>query len=487
MMTREETINFLRKKIEKNPKSILFARLADYYLKQKRVKEALKLCTRGIENNPDYITGNYILAKIYLTMGDHDKAETQLKKVISHDRYFLSAHKHLGDMMAKIGWENKAINHYKDILKLDPMEKEAAQMLDTFSLEETSEETGIFEDTSSITEEINEPEEAAQKTDVDSTEIDKELRKVFDEEKIPEEKPKKNIELEEVTSQDESTSEENKKHEDLKFELPDELQDSEALSTPQTPEAETQDTTDKSEETGSEEKESDAWVLPGDMTEKNISDEKKEGQELEDLEITKPSDQEKETEPPKDESDVTVEKSSPEEIDTSEKITSSKSEENHEEPSEEQDSETESAFDIKEPQEPSPESLDSEKKPTPPEKTEPLTEKKEEQEEIKKTEEIKEPSPPSKPEQSAGDTSEQGKPKKSPEPEKPETDSHPREEKTKEKESAKEDNLVTPTLGEIYSAQGQISKAIEVYKKLLEKNPDNKKYQKKIQELEKEL
>ena len=83
-MTREETINFLRKKLEKNPKSILFARLADFYLKQKRIKEALELCTRGIENNPDYITGDYILAKIYLTMGDHEKAETQFKKVISH-------------------------------------------------------------------------------------------------------------------------------------------------------------------------------------------------------------------------------------------------------------------------------------------------------------------------------------------------------------------------------------------------------------------
>lgn len=485
MMTREETINFLRKKIEKNPKSILFARLADFYLKQKRVKEALELCTQGIENNPDYITGNYILAKIYLTMGDHEKAETQFKKVISHDRYFLSSHKHLADMMAKIGWENKAINHYRDILKLDPMEKEAAQMLETFSLEETAEETEIFEDTSSITEEISEPEEITPKTDEDSTEIDKELRKVFDEE-IPEEKPKRNIELEEITSQDESSSEESKEQEDLTFELPEELNKSDTLFSPQASEAESLKKTDQSEKTASGEEESDAWVIPGDTTEQKNQDEKQKVQELGDLEITKPSDQERETELLKDESDAMVEESSSEEIDTTEKITLSEREEDRVEPSEKQNDEKEPAPDVEEPKEPSLENLDSEKKPTPPEETEPLTEKKEEQEEIEITEEIKEPTLSSKSEESVQDTSEKEKPEKSPEPEKPVADSHTPKEKTKEEKSTKEDNLVTPTLGEIYSAQGQIGKAIEVYKKLLEKHPNNKKYQKKIQELEKQ-
>ena len=42
---------------------------------------------------------------------------------------------------------------------------------------------------------------------------------------------------------------------------------------------------------------------------------------------------------------------------------------------------------------------------------------------------------------------------------------------------------MTTTLGEIYAAQGQFEKAIKVYENLLEKNPDNKHYQEKIEEL----
>ena len=49
------------------------------------------------------------------------------------------------------------------------------------------------------------------------------------------------------------------------------------------------------------------------------------------------------------------------------------------------------------------------------------------------------------------------------------------------------ESFVTPTLGEIYAAQGQYAKAIEVFKTLIRKNPNNDWYQSKIDFLQKKL
>jgi len=483
-MTREETINFLRKKIEKNPKSILFARLADYYLKQKRIKEALELCTKGCEYNPDYITGNYILAKIYLTMGEHEKAETQFKKVISHDRYFLAAHKHLGDMMAKIGWENKAINHYKDILKLDPMEQEASQMLETFSLEEDSDDTEIFYNDFSASEDTNVLDESSQDDDIKTTEIDQELRKVFDEENVSEETTKQDIELEEVTAEDKSATEEEKdtETEDLKFELPDDLNEKETEKDQIS--SETTDEKDKSDETPkavSEDDKSDSWILPGDM-EEEIKTEEKETKNLENLHISKPSEPESKDIQSADEDEPRTEADLDQEINKKEMDSFTETSENTEETEEEKVTDTERESDEYEITPPETHDTDedlrekeiiTESEPAEYKKTLP---EKQETEEIPEKEIITDPE----------SEKQEDQPPEKQDAEKDIQDASSQSvEQKKEIESAdKEDNLVTPTLGEIYSAQGQYSKALDVYKKLLEKNPDNKEYKKKIQELE---
>ncbi len=45
--------------------------------------------------------------------------------------------------------------------------------------------------------------------------------------------------------------------------------------------------------------------------------------------------------------------------------------------------------------------------------------------------------------------------------------------------------LLTPTLGEIYISQGRYEEAVEVFEQLLVQNPDNRRYQKKIQDVKK--
>ncbi|NQT25414.1 tetratricopeptide repeat protein [candidate division KSB1 bacterium] len=129
-MSTEEQITYLESRLEDNPKSLVFARLADLYLDQNRVDEAIQLCTAGVKHNPSYVTGHYILAKAYILSEDYENAESALKQVISHDREFLTAHKLLGDLMRKLGWENKAATHYRDIIQIDPLEEKVRSILE---------------------------------------------------------------------------------------------------------------------------------------------------------------------------------------------------------------------------------------------------------------------------------------------------------------------------------------------------------------------
>ncbi len=122
-------IQYLENRLNKNPKSLLFARLADNYIARGRIDEAIILCKSGIKYHPDYITGYLILSKAFLIKEDYEKAETELKRVLSRDRHYIAAHKYLADLMLKMGWENTAAMHYKDILKIDPLNAEASEKL----------------------------------------------------------------------------------------------------------------------------------------------------------------------------------------------------------------------------------------------------------------------------------------------------------------------------------------------------------------------
>ena len=64
----------------------------------------------------------------------------------------------------------------------------------------------------------------------------------------------------------------------------------------------------------------------------------------------------------------------------------------------------------------------------------------------------------------------------------------PKEEESKEEASKeKDERIVTPTLGEIYAAQGQFAKAIGVFEILARKDPDNEAYKQKIEFLRQRL
>ncbi|MFQ5772099.1 MAG: tetratricopeptide repeat protein, partial [bacterium] len=85
-------VQFLEEHLQKNPDSILFAHLADVYLKMKKVEKAIRVCEEGIKKHPYYVTGHLVLGKCYLANKLYDQAEKEFKRVLHFDPKYLSAH-----------------------------------------------------------------------------------------------------------------------------------------------------------------------------------------------------------------------------------------------------------------------------------------------------------------------------------------------------------------------------------------------------------
>jgi len=447
-MNDEKIIQRLEARLQDNPKSLLFARLADYYLKQDRIDEAIDLCEEGVKHHPSYVTGNFILSKAHLAKNDRDKAEAELKKVLSHDQQYLSAQKELGDLMARTGWENKAVMHYKDILRIDPMDDETRQILNKISYDGSLQDATMPEEKKEDDRTPEVTEEEAPVESMEEADWGEQLEEVIAD-------TTSDIETQEVPKS------EHPAEETIIFD-----------------ETSIEDSSSESEKPG-EQTEEEEKEIPS-------SDSPDEPQEAEGADETSPAP----TESPLIEETIlelpdedTVEESD-ETPSTDFLETELKSEKD------------DFSFDIVE--------ADSEK--TPEEDQAPITlEESETKGEELISEDIgdmekKEETPISSEDlsqfdvslESSGETSEK-------EPEETEEGSPLlASEDTIEEGTSEEENLedaendkqkiVSPTLGEIYAAQGQYAKAIRIYETLLKNSPEKEtRYLKKIEELKKKL
>jgi len=66
----------------KKPDSVVFASVADYFLIYGKIDDAIKVCHEGLKYVPDCVSGRLVLAKAYLSLGNLDAAEKELRRVL---------------------------------------------------------------------------------------------------------------------------------------------------------------------------------------------------------------------------------------------------------------------------------------------------------------------------------------------------------------------------------------------------------------------
>ncbi len=127
-----EELQALLDRFDKSPKSRIFAPLADAYRKNGDVKKAIKICEKGLQRFPEYASARVILGKCYYDNGASERSKSEFERVLELDSENMVALKFLGDIFFAEDDKEKATRFYRDLLAIDPTNKEVKELLDEF-------------------------------------------------------------------------------------------------------------------------------------------------------------------------------------------------------------------------------------------------------------------------------------------------------------------------------------------------------------------
>ncbi len=85
-----------------NPGSVVFARYAEELARKGMIEEAIEVLTAGIEANPSYPSGYYVLSDIYAGKGMHEESANLLERALSLDPQAPRAHFKLGQYLLEV-------------------------------------------------------------------------------------------------------------------------------------------------------------------------------------------------------------------------------------------------------------------------------------------------------------------------------------------------------------------------------------------------
>ncbi|MBI3541979.1 MAG: hypothetical protein HY075_01710 [Deltaproteobacteria bacterium] len=114
------------KMFQDDPKSRIFAPLAESYRKIGLTEQAIEICLEGLAIHPDFIGGKVALARAYHDKKMNVQVRDLLMPVIDQIPDNLMAQKLLADSCLVLGYVQEALASYKMILYFNPADQEAA-------------------------------------------------------------------------------------------------------------------------------------------------------------------------------------------------------------------------------------------------------------------------------------------------------------------------------------------------------------------------
>lgn len=116
-------------RLASEPRSRIFAQLADAYRKAGRLDEAIRTCRAGLRDHPTYASARMVLGRALSEKGQLREAEKELAIVLELSPGNAVAHRLLGDLAAAQGRRDEARGHYETALGLSPQDREAREAL----------------------------------------------------------------------------------------------------------------------------------------------------------------------------------------------------------------------------------------------------------------------------------------------------------------------------------------------------------------------
>jgi tetratricopeptide (TPR) repeat protein len=130
------------KKYQADPKSRVFAPLAEAYRKAGLLDEAIEICRDGIRYHPSFIGGRVALARALFDKGDYEATVKELAPVVIDAPDNLVAQKLLAESCLILGRLSEALAAYKVLLFFMPKDEEIAKLVQ--ELESRAYEDGLL-------------------------------------------------------------------------------------------------------------------------------------------------------------------------------------------------------------------------------------------------------------------------------------------------------------------------------------------------------
>ncbi len=126
-MNLAQTIEKYHQEYDKNPKSKVFAPLADAYRKLGEHNQALNIAQNGLVHHPSFSGGHIVLGRVYMDLEQNIKAIECLEKACKLSPENILGQQLLADLYLKEQMVKKALASYKMVLFLKPNDKTAQE------------------------------------------------------------------------------------------------------------------------------------------------------------------------------------------------------------------------------------------------------------------------------------------------------------------------------------------------------------------------
>lgn len=108
---------------KKNPRSKVFAPLAESFRKLGMLEDAYKILKDGIRHHPNYTLGFIVLANCYFDQGKFELTYNTLRPIISQNADNISLQKIFAQACMNLGYLEEALDTYKYLLFMNPRDK----------------------------------------------------------------------------------------------------------------------------------------------------------------------------------------------------------------------------------------------------------------------------------------------------------------------------------------------------------------------------
>ena len=122
-MAANPRIDDLRKRLEKDPGSRLFAQLAEELRKDGELEEAIQVARAGLKAHPSYPSARMTLGRALLDTGDWAAARSEFENVLTGAPDNILASRYLAECLENLGDREGALGRYKSTLAMAPGER----------------------------------------------------------------------------------------------------------------------------------------------------------------------------------------------------------------------------------------------------------------------------------------------------------------------------------------------------------------------------